>query len=245
MRCRGRVCPKDHMAVKRDYGSFAKASARFLAPLVEPLCYRPWSGCSFNREKSGWVEGFGLQQSQWGGGNFCVNIGINVPGLEEVWALNPPRGHGLLIAWRLSDAATEDGGERWYRARNKEQLENNLRIVAETLARADCWFQQFQTFSDVVEQYRVRSGLPTVPTGGLQGVSVTNYGILLLLAGDKQHAATWLQFARELAARPMYWDPRARRFSYQRAPGLRLVKPSKDSELHQRAIATAFSRLET
>ena len=31
------------MAVKRDYGNFAKASARLLTPLIEPLGYTPWN----------------------------------------------------------------------------------------------------------------------------------------------------------------------------------------------------------
>jgi hypothetical protein len=232
------------MAVKRDYGSFAKASTRMLAPQVESLGYSPWYGGGFGREKAGWVEGFFLEQSQWGSGDFCVNLGIHVPGLEDLWALDrEERYFGLVIAWRLSDAATEHGGDQWYHAKNKAQLENSLKVVAATLARADTWFHQFRSFTDVVEQYRVRSGLPSIPIGDLPGVGVLNYGLLLLLANAKEEAARWLRFAAELLARPRYWDAETRTFSDGPAPGRKLMKPTKDDELRQRVINSALAKL--
>jgi len=155
------------------------------------------------------------------------------------------RNFGLLIAWRLSDAATEHGGDRWYHAKNKEQLQNNINVVATTLAKADSWFQQFRSFSDVVEQYRVRSGLPKAPTSDLRGVGILNYGLLLLLENSNQEAIKWLRFAGELLARPMYWDAKARTFSYEQAPGLKLMKPTKDDELRRRVIDSALARLES
>src|SRR5512138_2845907 len=107
------------MALKRDYGSFAKASTRMLSPHVDSLGYRLWYGGGFGREKACWVEGFFLQQSQWGSGDFCVNVGIHVPGLEELCALDrEDRNFRLLIAWRLSDSAAESGGDHWYHAKN-------------------------------------------------------------------------------------------------------------------------------
>lgn len=233
------------MSVKRDYGSFAKASTRLLVPQVESLGYRPWYGGGFAREKSGWVEGFFLQQSQWGSGDFCVNVGIHVPGLNELWALDREgKSFGLLIAWRLSDAATEHGGERWYHAKNKEQLENNLKIVAATLVKADGWFHQFRSFSDVVEQFRIRSGLPSAPTGDLRVVGALNYGLLLLLADAKEEAARWLRFAGELLSRPMYWNAKARTFSHAQVPGLKLMKPTKDDDLRRRVIDSALAKAE-
>lgn len=234
------------MAVKRDYGSFAKASTRLLAPQVESLGYRPWYSGGFGREKSGWVEGFFLQQSQWGSGDFCVNVGIHVPGLDELWAVDrEERIFGLLIAWRLSDVATEHGAERWYHAKNKEQLENNLKAVAATLTRAEEWFHQFGSYSDVVEQFRVRSGLPSDPTGDLPVVGVLNYALLLLLADATEEAVRWLRFAGELLSRPMYWDAKTRTFSHEQAPGLKLMKPSKDDELRRRVIDAALAKVES
>jgi hypothetical protein len=230
------------MAVQRDYGSFAKASARLLSPQVRPLGYRPRHGGEFAREKSGWVEAFFLQQSQWGSGNFCVNIGIDVPALNEFY---DDRNFGLLIGWRLSDAATEHGGERWYRAKDSVQLQNNLKLVADALAKAEPWFHQFDSFSNVVEQYRVRSGLPEVPAGDLRVVCALNYGLLLLLDHERAKAAQWLRFARDLLARPIYWNQKTKEFSHQQLPGLKLMKRSKDDELRTRAIETALSRLES
>jgi hypothetical protein len=234
------------MAVKRDYGSFAKASTRLLSPHVEPLAYRPWYGGAFGREKAGWVEGFFLQQSQWGSGDFCVNIGIHVPGLDELWALDrEEKVFGLLIAWRLSDAANEQGGERWYHAKNKEQLENNMMVVAATLAKADGWFQQFRSFADVVEQYRIRTRLPSAPADDLGVTGVLNYGLLLLLAEAKEQAVPWLRLAGELLARPSYWNAKARTFTHAPGPGLKLVKPTKDDELRRRVIESALAKAES
>jgi hypothetical protein len=234
------------MPVKRDYGSFARASTQLLVPQVESLGYRPWHGGGFGRQKAGWVEGFFLQQSQWGSGDFCVNLGIHVPGVEDLWALDRKDRHfGLLIAWRLSEAATEHGAEQWYHAKNKEQLENNLKVVAATLAKADGWFHQFRSFSDVVEQYRVRSGLPSVPVDDLRVVAVLNYGLLLLLADAKHDAAQWLRYAGELLARPMFWDAKTRTFGHKPAPGLKLMKPTKDDELRRQVIDSALARVES
>src|SRR5262245_17582543 len=234
------------MAVKRDYGSFAKASTRFLSPQVESLGFRPWYGGGFGRERPGWVEGFFLQQSQWGSGDFCVNIGIHVSGLEDLWALDrEDRVFGLLIAWRLSDAGTEHGGERWYHAKNKEQLESNLKLVTAMLAKANVWFHAFRSFRDVVEQYRIRTGLPNAPAGDLWVTGVLNYGLLLLLANYKQEAARWLRFASELLARPTYWNATARTFSHEPGPGLKLMKPTKDDELRRRVVDSALAKAES
>ena len=234
------------MAVKRDYGSFAKASIRLLTPQVESLGYRQWYGGGFGREKAGWIEGFFLQQSQWGNGDFCVNIGIHVPGLDELWALDrEEKVFRLLISWRLSDAANEHGGERWYHAKNKEQLENNMKVVAATLAKADEWFQQFRSFPDVVEQYRVRTGLPNAPANDLWVTGVLNYGLLLLLAEAKEQAASWLRFAAELLGRPNYWNAKTRAFTHEPGPGLKLMKPTKEDELRRRVVAAALTKAES
>jgi hypothetical protein len=232
------------MAVKRDYGSFSKASSRLLAPLVESLGYRPWYEGGFGREKAGWVEGFFLQQAQYGTGEFCVNVGIHVPTLDELWMADPvKRSFGLLIAWRLSDSATEHGGERWYHAKDRQQLQQSIETVAATLAMADSWFKQFQSFTGVVEQYRTRSNLPRTPAGDLPLVNALNYGLLLLLADARQESSRWLMFVSDLLARPMYWDAKTRTFSYDPANGRTRMKPTKDDDLRQRVIDSALARL--
>ncbi len=234
------------MAVKRDYGSFAKASTRLLTPQVKSLGYHPWYGGAFGREKEGWVEGFFLQQSQWGSGDFCVNIGIHAPSFDSLWAMDGEKRHfGLLIAWRLFDAATEQDAERWYNAKNKDQLQISLRLVVAALAKADGWFHQFGSFPDVVEQYRVRNNLPYEPHGDLWITAVMNYGLLLLLDDAKPQATQWLRFAGELLSRPNYWDPKARTFTHESGPGLKLVKPTKDDELRRRVLESALAKAES
>lgn len=230
------------MAVRRDYGNFAKASARLLAPQVEGMGFLPLKGAAFARAKNGWVEAFFLQQSQWGS-DFCVNIGIDVPALAELSELR--RDLGLLIHWRRSDGANEHGAEKWYHAKDKEQLERNLTIVASLLHQADSWFQQFRAFSDVVEQYRVRSGLPKIPSTDLRLLTTLNYGLLLLLDGAKQEAARWLHVAKELVHKPMYWDAKQRTISFQPSAGAKEMKPSEDSERQKRVVVAALARLES
>ena len=231
------------MAARRDYGSFAKASKCMLAPQIESLGYRQDQG-GFVREKSGWVEGFFLQQSQWGSGDFCVNIGLNVPAIDNYWSLD--RSHlGLLIAWRLSDSAKEDGAERWFNAKNKEQLENSIGLVAVGLTKADSWFHQFQSLSDVVESYRVREGLPKAPSGELNSLRLLNYGLLLLADSSKGEAANWLQLAKELESRPQYWNPESRTFTREHLPGSKLIKPTEDDKLRVRVIESALAGIES
>ena len=93
------------MAVKRDYGSFSKASSKLLAPLVAPFGFSPTIGASFSRVHDGWLDSFFLQQIAYGYGDFCVNVGIAVPKLNEYWQVESSIG-GMVIAWRLSMAAT-------------------------------------------------------------------------------------------------------------------------------------------
>jgi hypothetical protein len=235
------------MAVKRDYGSFAKASTRLLAPRVESLGYRPWYGGGFGQEKSDWVEGFFLQQSQWGSGDFCVTMGIHVPRLEEFWALDPPATvFGLLIGWRLNEQAAEHGGDMWYHAKNTLQLENALNRVADLLAKAEPWFEQFRSFKDVVEQFRLRSGLPTASVStlhsGVLNCSVLNYGLLLMLDNDRERACDWLLFAKDCLARPIYRHSETRTFTYEKLAGSKIVKPTKDHELRKRVVEAALAR---
>ncbi len=234
------------MAVRRDYGSFVKASKRLLAPQIESLGYRIGQRGEFVREKSGWVEGFFLQQSQWGSGDFFVNIGINVPALYEYWSLDhSDRDFGLLIAWRLSDSGREDGVDSRYQAKNKEQLENSIGLVAIALTKADSWFHQFHSVSDVVESYRVREGLPNIPSAELNSLRILNYGLLLLIDDSRDEAARWLHCAKTLESHPKYWNPKSRTFTRERLPGAKLMKPTEDDKLRVRVIDSALATIES
>jgi hypothetical protein len=75
-------------------------------------------------------------------------------------------------------------------------------------------------------------------------VCVLNYGLLLLLANAKQEARDGLDLLRALA-RPVYWDEKARIFRREPAPGLKLMKPTKDDELRRRVIDSALGRAES
>jgi hypothetical protein len=42
----------------------------------------------------------------------------------------------------------------------------------------------------------------------------------------------------------MYWDAKARTFSRQSAPGLKLMQPTKEDELRRRVIGSALAKVE-
>ncbi len=66
------------------------------------LGYSYLKGTSFGRAEKSWVEAFFLQQTQWGGGHFWVDIGIHVPGLDALWQVPlSERSIGLIIGERL------------------------------------------------------------------------------------------------------------------------------------------------
>jgi hypothetical protein len=136
------------MAVRRDYGSFVNKLS-----LAIPASRTAWLSSMVRRRiraRKSWLgRGFlppAVAMGQWA---LLRQPWYSRSRPLELWALErEERNFGLLFAWRLSDAATEDGGERWYTAKNKEQLQNNINIVVSTLAKVDSWFQQFRSFSD-------------------------------------------------------------------------------------------------
>src|SRR4051812_7078260 len=97
------------MSVKRDYGNFSKAVRKMLPALVAPQGYADLGDGFFARQRDGWLEGFGLQQSHSGDGDFCINMGIHVPRLDLRWADPQPDGHALSISFRLSERGADQG----------------------------------------------------------------------------------------------------------------------------------------
>jgi hypothetical protein len=228
------------MPGQRDYKSFTKEAVRFLAPLVEPLGFRHVRGPAFERDKGRWLGTFGLQQSQWDS-PFCVNLGIAVPAFDEFWG--DPERRGLIICWRLNDAADPHGGDKWYHARYKQYLHNSLKLVATTLTKAEPWFDQFQTFSDVVERYRLSQGLPEAPDASAHETWVLNYGLVLLLDGAKEKALQWLTLAKQLLDRPRYWHSKKREFGYSEGPGWKLMKSAETDRKMKAIVESALARL--
>jgi hypothetical protein len=167
------------VAVKRDYGSFAKASRRMLAPLVSPYGYEHTGQGFFARRKNSWVEGFGLQQTQYGDGSFCINMGIDVPSLDTRWLRPDTALRGLLIHFRLSERGA-DQGDCWLPSDNKEELNQSLVRLASWLPLVEPWFAQLTTMSDVAQFYRSRTNLVELGQNPwhLQ-LQAANYGFLL------------------------------------------------------------------
>lgn len=224
------------MAVKRDYGSFAKATKALLPPLIAPFGYEDVGHGFFARRKSGWLEGFGLQQTQYGSGEFCINMGIVVPGLQARWLMPEEAEPGLDISFRLSEHGA-DQGDGWLPAQDKAELTSSLTQLASWLPLAEPWFAQFRTLADVARVYRDRTNLvePGTNEWHLQ-LSAANLGFLLAEAGDAAGARVWLAEAERLMALPVYFAPSG--MVHEKVKGARLQKPT-EVELRQLAAVRA------
>ena len=230
------------MAVKRDYGTFSKAVQKMLPPLVAPHGYEHLGHGFFARRKAGWLEGFGLQQSQWGDGDFCINMGIDVPGVNARWLAPETDGHGLYISFRLSEAGA-DRGDRWLPADNKQRLAESLEKLASWLPVVEPWFSQFQCMSDVARVYRSTTQLvePGENSWYLQ-IKAANYGFLLAEAGEVAEARRWLQEAERLMSLPVYHAPNGD-MVHEKIKGARLQKPSESETRQLEAVRQSLAEL--
>ena len=232
------------MSVKRDYGNFSKASPKIMAALVAPLGYTDLGRGFFGRPKDGWVEGFFLQQTQYGDGSFCINIGIAVPALYERWLTPAESPSALLLSARLS-ASGVDGGDCWLPAADKTELAHSLAQVASWLPLVEPWFAQFRTRADVAQEYRRRSHLvePGRNAWAVQ-VAAANYGFLLAEAGVHAEARTWLQEAERLMSLPVYFGPGAAGMRHDKVKGARLQKPTQDELRQLQAVRSSLQALD-
>ncbi|APV48616.1 hypothetical protein BWI17_02300 [Betaproteobacteria bacterium GR16-43] len=219
------------MAVPRDYGGFSKACERHFAPMISKLGMLPLGGANFGRRRGRWIDGLFLQQSGYGSGDFCVNVGFNIPELSELW--RTPAVFGLSMGGRLSAAGV--GHDRWLRASNKAELLEGLAEFAKHLESAMPWFDETQTFDDLVERYRrvgrIGSSPPTAVSVFRQ-LDTTNYGFLLFLAGKPDESKAWLEPVHATLTRTPRYITKDAKILYEKAPGARLFKLTKD-ELHQ------------
>ena len=153
-----------------------------------------------------------------------------------------------MIAWRLSDKATEHGGDYWYHAKNKEQLTTSLVRVAKNLELALPWFDQFQNLRDVTEGFRSRSGISNrsekYPPDAYPTFAM-NYAFLLALGGYTREAQDWLVVAHARATMARYWDPVNRNFLIEPKPGTKLFQPSEEDKKRVLIIEDAMSRLKS
>lgn len=181
------------MAAKRDYGTFAKAAPRLLTPLVAQLGYSHLRGATYARTRQDWIEGFFLQTSAYGSGDFCVNIGISVPQLDVLWQSEPDSdGLGLCIYDRVGPSGL---GEHWYAASDLAELQSSVEEVAAGLHLAQTWFIDIRSMADIAMLYRSRNNVSMQEEDShLRILPNANYGFLLLLAGDKPGAREWLSW---------------------------------------------------
>lgn len=227
------------MAVKRDYGSFSKAVQKLLPDLVAPHGYSHVGQGFFARRRAQWLEGFWLQQSQWGSGDFCVNMGIHVPALNVRWQNPDPCAHGLSIGFRLSEKGADEG-DCWLPAADRQKFDASLAKLASWLPAVEPWFSQFRDMSDVARMYRRRTGLeePGHNPWHLQ-LGAANYGFLLAEAGQISEARIWLREAERLMSLPVYF-PSTGGMVHEKVKGARLQKPSEEGARQLDAVRKAL-----
>ncbi len=231
------------MTVKRDYGSFAKATRRLLPPLVAPHGYADDGRGLFVRDRGQWLEAFALQQTQYGDGSFCINMGIVVPGTAARW-LNP-ESTGFDLGFRLSERGV-DQGDAWLPAADRVQLDASLGTLASWLPGVDPWFAQFRTMADIAREYLERRPAlkPPGENGWMATLTVANYGFLLAEAGDVQAARTWLREAERLMSLPMYTAKGWAGVMHEKVKGARLMKPTPDEIRQLEAVRASLRGLE-
>lgn len=175
------------MAVKRDYGAFSKAAPKHLKPLITNLDFQQTTGANFLRKRESWEEGFYLQQSGYGSGNFWVEIGLSVPGMDTYWQTDPTeKSFGFIVGDRLGNYTDRFHSET-YEAEGLATLQASVELVAQHLQSAEAWFAQFTSLSDIASYYSKRN----------RGeIAACNTGYLLLLAGNPGEARIKLEYAK-------------------------------------------------
>ncbi|MFZ6733447.1 hypothetical protein ACO0LG_16085 [Undibacterium sp. Ji42W] len=176
-----------YMAVKRDYGAFSKTAPKHLKPLITNLDFQQTTGAYFLRKRESWEEGFYLQQSGYGSGNFWVEIGLSVPGMHTYWQTDPAeKSFGFIVGRRLGINLASYHSEV-YPAENADELKASLQLVAQHLHIAESWFSNFNTLKDVAKFYG---------KGNNNELSAANHAYLLLLAGEPEKAKIKLAYAK-------------------------------------------------
>lgn len=233
------------MSVKRDYGSFSKASRKILAPLVRQYGYEPHDGGGFARRRHQWLEGFRLQQSQYGDGSFCINMGISVPGLAVRWQMPKGDDQSFIVGSRLSEMGL-DGRDRWLPGSNNDELVRSLDDVASWLGHVEPWFAQFQSLDDVARVYRGTTNLTEIGHNAwhLQ-IMAANYGFLLAEANANDEARRWLEEAERLMSLPVYFAPHGPGMFHEKVKGARLQKPSAQEQRELHAVQESLVGLQT
>ncbi len=230
------------MTVRRDYGNFSKATQRWLPPMIAHLGYTHMGGGFFGRTREGWLEGFGLQQTQYGDGSFCINMGIHVPALAVRWLDPEKTPGGFSIGFRLSERGA-DQGDAWLPAADKIELLASLDTLVSWLPRVEPWFEQFMSLSDVARIYRSRTHLTALgETAWFLQLMAANYGFLLAEAGELDEARKWLAEAERLMSLPVYYR-KTGGMGHEKVKGARLAKPDACEQRQLQAVRASLEGL--
>ena len=228
------------MAVRRDYGSFSKAAQRDFGRLIAPLGWKSMGGVNFCRAGATFNHALFLQQSQWGGGEFRVIAGIDVPQLAEMFGEAPSPAVGVLVGGDLPILGYElglSGPTPWLPANNKAELLDSFKTFADYLSLIDPWFSRFNNLGDVADAYVKTTCLLDSPIAEVpweQQRAAAIYGYLLYLSGRGREAFRWFDLALKLMRQPIY---------YTHGKHQRIMKPSKESAEIMASVEHTYQRV--
>lgn len=226
------------MAISRDYGSFSKAAERHFGKLIAPLGWQPFGGANFSRSRQTFNHSLFLQQSQWGGGEFTVAAGIDVPQLADLFGEQPSP--GVLVGGRLPELGHElglGGPDAWLPAGNKAELLTSFSTFADYLSKIEPWFEKFRDLGDVADAYVKTTYLLDHPMADIpweQQRPAAIYGYLLYLAGRGAEAFQWFDVALRLMRQPMY---------YTHGKNKREIKPTKETTQILLGVERVYERI--
>ena len=227
------------MAVRRDYGSFSKSAERHFGALIAPLGWKALGGVNFCRAGSAFNHTLFLQQSQWGGGEFTVVAGIDVP-RAELFGEPPSPAVAVLVGGELPVLGYDlglAGPPSWLPANNKAELFDGFKTFADYLSKLEPWFKRFTNLSDVADAYVKTTYLLDSPIDEVpwaQQRAAATYGYLLHLSEREEEAREWFDLALKLMRQPIY---------YTHGKSQRVMKPSKESTDILAAVERTYQRL--
>ena len=230
------------MAIKRDYSSFSKACERYFAPMVAQFGIKSLGGIKFGRPRDCWIDGLFFQQSSYGSGDFCVNVGFNIPKKSDLWQSSPS--FGLCLGGRLSVDGVS-GGDCWLPASNKQELMASLQQFAAYLQPVMAWYDEVRTFGDLIERCRNADGIGTEPPANVslyRQIPLTNHAFMLFLAGRADEAKAWLLPVEASLLRDRFLT-REGKIVYVKEPGARVFKATKYEIAQLAAIRALLSKI--
>jgi hypothetical protein len=185
----------------RDYNSFSSAAKSRFRPMAESLGYQQITATVYMKLRDGWYETFNLQASSYGNPFFYINYGVCIP---DRW---PGKTKELKDAGWILGSRLAYKGSGAFPCSTRAEIEESAKYALEAYrSEAVPWFHDLDLVK-ICGLYFDSTNLDRDRLGshewGLQ-LMAANYGFLLLKAGKKIEALTWLREVERLMTLPVF-----------------------------------------